>query len=112
MRWGLTQKPAGKPAINIRSEGKRSERGRCLAPASHYLLFAAQRLTAVCSILKFRGGKASTPNAVLCNKLNSPANVSAVDCSRQLARSLLSNCLVSLPRAGGLCSRRNFVNMS
>jgi putative SOS response-associated peptidase YedK len=39
LRWGLTARPGAKPAINMRSEGKRFEKGRCLVPASHYFEF-------------------------------------------------------------------------
>src|SRR6476469_10203951 len=36
LRWGLAARPGAKPVINMRSEGRRFERGRCLVPASHY----------------------------------------------------------------------------
>src|SRR3954447_17252632 len=39
LRWGLAAKPGAKPVINMRSEGKRLEQGRCLVPASHYFKF-------------------------------------------------------------------------
>jgi putative SOS response-associated peptidase YedK len=39
LRWGLLAKAGGKPVINMRSEGKRFEAGRCLVPASHYFEF-------------------------------------------------------------------------
>src|SRR5438552_17524282 len=34
LRWGLAAKLGAKPVINMRSEGKRFEQGRCLVPAS------------------------------------------------------------------------------
>src|SRR5690348_418500 len=43
LRWGLLAKPGAKPAINMRSEGKRFERGRCLVPASHYFEFTGAK---------------------------------------------------------------------
>jgi putative SOS response-associated peptidase YedK len=43
LRWGLADKPGAKPVINMRSEGKRFERGRCLVPASHYFEFTGTK---------------------------------------------------------------------
>lgn len=39
LRWGLAAKAGAKPVINMRSEGRRFEHGRCLVPASHYFEF-------------------------------------------------------------------------
>ncbi|HEY1961595.1 MAG TPA: SOS response-associated peptidase [Rhizomicrobium sp.] len=43
LRWGLSAKVGGKPVINMRSEGKRFERNRCLVPASHYFEFTGAK---------------------------------------------------------------------
>jgi putative SOS response-associated peptidase YedK len=43
LRWGLAAKPSAKPVINMRSEGKRFEHGRCLVPASHYFEFTGAK---------------------------------------------------------------------
>lgn len=43
LRWGLAAKPGAKPVINMRSEGKRFEQGRCLVPASHYFEFTGTK---------------------------------------------------------------------
>jgi putative SOS response-associated peptidase YedK len=43
MRWGLIARIGAKPAINMRSEGKRFDRGRCLVPASHYFEFTGSK---------------------------------------------------------------------
>jgi putative SOS response-associated peptidase YedK len=43
LRWGLLAKPGAKPAINMRCEGKRFERGRCLVPASQYFEFTGSK---------------------------------------------------------------------
>jgi putative SOS response-associated peptidase YedK len=43
LRWGLAAKPGAKPVINMRSEGKRFEHGRCLVPASHYFEFTGAK---------------------------------------------------------------------
>lgn len=42
--WGLAPaRPKGPVVINLRSEGRRFERGRCLVPASHYFEFTGAR---------------------------------------------------------------------
>jgi putative SOS response-associated peptidase YedK len=43
LRWGLAAKLGAKPVINMRSEGKRFEQGRCLVPASHYFEFTGAK---------------------------------------------------------------------
>jgi putative SOS response-associated peptidase YedK len=43
LRWGLAAKPSAKPVINMRSEGKRFDKGRCLVPASHYFEFTGSK---------------------------------------------------------------------
>ena len=43
IRWGLAAKPGAKPVINMRSEGKRFDQGRCLVPASHYFEFTGSK---------------------------------------------------------------------
>ena len=43
MRWGLAAKLGAKPVINMRSEAKRFEQGRCLVPASHYFEFTGTK---------------------------------------------------------------------
>ena len=43
LRWGLAAKVGAKPVINMRSEGKRFEQGRCLVPASHYFEFTGTK---------------------------------------------------------------------
>jgi len=43
LRWGLIAKLGAKPVINMRSEGKRFEQGRCLVPASHYFEFTGTK---------------------------------------------------------------------
>jgi putative SOS response-associated peptidase YedK len=43
LRWGLAARPGAKPVINMRSEGRRFENGRCLVPASHYFEFTGAK---------------------------------------------------------------------
>jgi putative SOS response-associated peptidase YedK len=44
LRWGFpAARPKGRPVINMRSEGRRFERGRCLVPASHFYEFTGKR---------------------------------------------------------------------
>jgi putative SOS response-associated peptidase YedK len=44
LRWGLPPaRPKGAPIINIRSEGRRFTKGRCLIPASHFFEFTGAK---------------------------------------------------------------------
>ena len=44
LRWGLSPgRPKGRPVINMRSEGRAFERGRCLVPASHFFEFTGDK---------------------------------------------------------------------
>lgn len=44
LRWGFPPaRPKGRVAINLRSEGRRFPRGRCLVPASHFFEFTGAR---------------------------------------------------------------------
>jgi putative SOS response-associated peptidase YedK len=44
LRWGLAPaRPKGAPIINLRSEGRQFQKGRCLIPASHFFEFAGTR---------------------------------------------------------------------
>lgn len=44
LRWGFPPaRPKGSPVINVRSEGRRFLRGRCLVPASHFFEFTGNK---------------------------------------------------------------------
>lgn len=44
MKWGLLpSQPKRPPVINMRSEGRRFERGRCLVPASSFFEFTGEK---------------------------------------------------------------------
>ncbi|MCE3288844.1 MAG: hypothetical protein K0R83_856 [Caulobacter sp.] len=44
LRWGLLpSQPKRPPVINMRSEGRRFERGRCLVPASSFFEFTGEK---------------------------------------------------------------------
>ena len=44
LRWGFPPgRPKGPPVINMRSEGRRFARGRCLIPVSHFYEFTGKR---------------------------------------------------------------------
>jgi putative SOS response-associated peptidase YedK len=44
LRWGLAPgRPGARAVINLRSEGRRFEQGRCLVPASHYYEFTGSK---------------------------------------------------------------------
>jgi putative SOS response-associated peptidase YedK len=44
LRWGFPPgRPKGPPVINMRSDGRRFQHGRCLVPASHFYEFTGKR---------------------------------------------------------------------
>lgn len=43
MRWGFAPRAGGEPAINIRSEGRRFAKNRCLVPATELDLFTGEQ---------------------------------------------------------------------